>query len=92
MKTPLAQLVRHLYLSRVAAKEAKNAWHFHAEKGGSCQNQDQNGAKCHHLDPSFPRCPACTYKLPHWTAYRQATNKAGAALRAVLRAGKEMDE
>jgi hypothetical protein len=97
MKRTLSQLVRHLYLSRVAAKEASKARDRVANKAGRCERPETDPEEfrvpCwyYYKFKGYEKwCDGCRPLQPVHRDYIRKSAIAGAALRAVLRAGKEM--
>ena len=90
MNDKLERLVLRLYAARQASAAARK---FRAAKradAGDCEHSDfQGNGPCWLAKPET-WCEACAKVLPHYEAYHKAADKAGAALRLVLREGKRM--
>ena len=88
----LHHLVLRLYRAREAAKGARNARAAARETAGDCEHRDYPGQGPCWLAKPETWCEACAAVMPHYEAYHKAADKAGAALRRVLREGKRMSQ
>ena len=92
MNDKLERLVLRLYEARQASAAARK---FRAEKrseAGECEHRDYQGQGPCWLAKPETWCEACKAVLPHYEAYHKAADKAGAALRLVLREGKRLSQ
>jgi len=90
MTNTLDALVLRLYQARQAASEARKARNAARAAAGDCMHQSyHHGGPCW-LGRKEDWCEACAQVLPHYAVYHKAADKAGAALRLVLREGKRM--
>lgn len=82
-------LVRRLYESRQAAKKAKRALVELSARIGDCVADLPEDLACWCSRRGKDQwCEVCKAKLPLWEEWRCKSTASGAALRAVLRAGK----
>ena len=88
MVTELERLVARLYVTREARKAARKVRAEKRKDAGDCTHRDYEGNGPCWLSKPETWCEACKDVLPHYVAYHKAADKAGAALRAVLREGK----
>lgn len=87
-------LLVNLYRARKERDKAKKALKELREKIGICTVKNMNNDNCFfEVDLPFERwCDVCKQKQPVWEKYHEASNKAGAALRACLKYGKEQED
>ncbi len=91
MSENLEELVLTLYLTRKSAKEAKNARANLAAELGPCVADLPEDSACYWSRMHSDRwCNVCKAKLEPQKDFRRKSNIAGAALRAVLRAGRAL--
>jgi hypothetical protein len=92
----LQRLVRRLYDARQSAAAAKKARAEKAAELGDCENfyrddPENNGNQCYNTQqPREKWCDVCKAKQPFYEDYQHKSAMAGAALAAVLRAGKSL--
>jgi hypothetical protein len=85
-------LAMNLYRTRRDAKAARKRRAQARAEAGDCVNRDyRNGGPCWLAKPD-EWCEACAKVLPHYEAYHKAADKAGSALRLVLKEGKRLVE
>ena len=88
------RLILKLYEARKERKAARFARNIARESSGFCEawrdhdHDHENGPVCQ----AGALCVACQGVKPSQDLFIKAANKAGAALRAVLRAGKKLKE
>jgi hypothetical protein len=92
MTNTLDALVLRLYQTRQAASAARKARAAAREKAGDCEHRDYPGQGPCWLAKPETWCEACAAVMPYYSAYHAAADKAGAALRLVLREGKRMSQ
>jgi hypothetical protein len=92
MKTTLETLVAGLYEARQASRTARKARATARGEAGECFRRDYpKQGPCWLIDPET-WCGACAQVLPFYKAYHKAANRAGAALRLVLREGRRLSK
>jgi hypothetical protein len=92
MTNTLDALVLRLYQARQAASEARKARNAARAAAGDCMRQTYEYEGPCWLGKKEDWCEACAQVLPHYAAYHKASDKAGAALRLVLREGKRLSQ
>lgn len=83
------RIVIRLVVARDAAKKAKAALVQASETLGRCDGHNHDEGPCF-VNNTKELCDICQVKVPLWEAYQNAANKAGAALRSVLKHGREL--
>ena len=92
MTNTLDALVLRLYQTRQVAFEARKERAEARAKAGDCEHRDYPEQGPCWLAKPETWCEACAAVMPHYEAYHKAADKAGAALRLVLREGKRMSQ
>jgi hypothetical protein len=92
MNCTVEDLVRRLYQARQAASEARKARNAARAAAGDCMRQTYEHEGPCWIGKKEDWCEACAQVLPLYEAYHKASDKAGAALRLVLREGKRMSQ
>jgi len=93
--TDAEMLVARLYTARRDKREARNAWVDSVSPLGECKNLDTrvNGHCYSELRGARQHwCARCDSTEDSYQAYRKAARDAAAALRAVLSAGKRLND
>jgi hypothetical protein len=86
----LQTLVERLYETRTAAAAARKLRAVTRAEVGDCTHRDQPAeGPCWMHNPET-WCDACSRVKPYYEAYHKAADRAGAALRLVLREGKRL--
>jgi hypothetical protein len=92
MSDTLEMLVRRLYEARAEAKTARQIRNAARAEAGDCSAQTYEQEGPCWLRKKEKWCESCASVLPHYEVYHKASDKAGAALRSVLREGKKLAE
>ena len=88
----LERLAVRLYRARQESSRLRKARAAIRAKAGDCDHRDYPGQGPCWLARPETWCEACKVVLPHYEAYHKAADKAGAALRLVLREGKRLSQ
>jgi|CXWL01.1.fsa_nt_gi hypothetical protein len=86
---PSDAVVVRLVLARDEAKKAKAALVRASETLGRCDGHNHDEGPCY-VNNTKELCDICQVKVPLWEQYQRAANLAGAALRAVMKHGREL--
>jgi hypothetical protein len=92
MNDKLERLVLRLYEARQASAAARKFRAAKRAEAGDCEHRDYQGQGPCGLAKPETWCEACREVLPHYEAYHKAADKAGAALRLVLREGQRLSQ
>jgi hypothetical protein len=86
------ELITNLYRARQYVRAARKARREVRERVGPCELLNEHDkSPCWHSEPDT-WCGPCAAVKPYHDAYWEASSKAGAALRRVLREGKRLAE
>jgi len=88
----LRDAIKNLYKTRLEARIAKRDFVAVATSAGPCEAVGEDEPKCYIVSGLIfaDWCESCQKKHPSWVSHQTKAAKAGAALRLVLRIGKEM--